>query len=482
MHDLITSSIFNQPMPSTLELEQTVLGTMLIDSHAHKVCINIIDRRSFYNDSNRKIFDVILDLNNQNSVVDLMTVTESLKCKDYLKDIGGPFFLVELTNKVASSANLEYHCRILKQYSIRRKVIESSYNIMKAAFNLSEDIFNTLNRSEKELFNGLDQSYGKAVKIGEIGDDLIDKITKLDGQVVIGVPTGIECVDKLLGGYQKGKLVILAARPSMGKTMVSLNFAYNACRYFGKKILYFSCEQDKESILCLLLAMETGIKTDKIMRGDLTDIEWELIYDAKKIIVELPFFIDDTPNPSFTRIKIQSSIIKSNHDIDEIFIDYLQLINHQTASNQRREAVGEISRGLKSLARSLDIPVIALSQLSRSVETRGGDKRPQLSDLKESGDIEQDADVVSFLYRPSYYGIDSDGKGNSLKNLLEFITRKNRGGKIGTEFLKIELDKARIFDYDDAIYPKFVTEYNMALIHPTKNNKSLNKNLDLPFL
>lgn len=454
---------YGRPMPSSFDLEQGVIGAVLVDSFAEKMVRSLVSSKSFYNKNHQKIFQAIEHCSEVHGTVDLMLVTQYLNQKKDLEEVGGAFYLVELTNRVGSAANVEYHATLLKQLEIRRKLIETSFKTLNAAFDESNDVFSLIDNMQGEVMMDL-SAKSTVKKIGEASDELFAEMKAYDGQVVIGMPSGIESIDTLTGGWKKGQLIILAARPSMGKTMVSVGMAYFAARFFGKKVLFFSCEQSTKQILTLIYAIESGIETEKIERGRLTEEEWAILYKTKKIVDQVPFFIDDTPNASLSKIKAETLKLKHLEGIDEVWIDYLQLVSHSVKNGSRTEVVSEISTSLKQLARFADLPVIALAQLSRKVEERA-DKRPIMADLKESGSIEQDADVVCFLYRPEYYQIERDKQGNCLKNVGEFIVKKNRGGKIGVETIKIDFTCGRTYGFDGQ-FQQWAGDYNHNLLKP----------------
>jgi replicative DNA helicase len=426
--------------PQAPELEQAVLGALMLERNAVNEAIDILQPESFYVDAHNKIFDAILNLFRNDQPIDILTVTEELKKRGELDIVGGPFYISQLTNKVASSANVQYHARIISQKHILRELIRISAGTMRDAYDDSADVFDLLDKTEQDLYTitsgNLKRNYEP---MSDLIQDAIAQIenakTKTGG--VSGVPTGFIELDKLTAGWQRSDMVIVAARPAMGKTAFVLSMARNIAVEHKRAVAVFSLEMSSTQLVTRLIASEAGISSEKLRKGDLSDQEFTILHQHIARLTNAPIFIDDTPGLNIFELRAKARRLKSQHNVDLIVIDYLQLMTAggDNKGGNREQEISSISRSIKSIAKELDIPIIALSQLSRAVETRGGDKRPMLSDLRESGAIEQDADIVCFLYRPEYYKIHEDEHGPTF-GIGEVIVAKHRNGAVDTVRLR----------------------------------------------
>lgn len=441
--------------PQALELEEAVLGAVMLEKDAFDNVIEILKPESFYVEANQKIFQAIIDLSAKEQAIDLLTVAEELKRNGHLDIIGGPAYLTQLTNKVISGAHADFHSRIVAQKFIQRELIRVSSEIQKRAYDDSIDVNDLLEYSEMELFNVAEGNIKKQTqKIGPLIDEAIKQIQEAgkreDG--LSGVGSGFTKIDRITSGWQPSDLIIVAARPSMGKTAFVLSMARNIAVDLNAGVAFFSLEMSSIQLVNRLISAETELRSDKIRNGRLEPYEWIQLEGKIKNLTKAPVFIDDTPAISIFELRAKCRrLLKKHNNIKVIIIDYLQLMTAGTdnKSGNREQEVSVISRSLKALAKELNVPIIALSQLNRSVETRGGSKRPQLSDLRESGAIEQDADVVMFIHRPEYYGFETDEDGNSLKGIAELIIAKHRNGAVGDVKLKFQNELAKFSDLED---------------------------------
>jgi len=446
---------YGKVQPQAIPLEEVVLGAILIDKNALPSVMDILNVETFYKNAHQEIYDVILDLFQKSQPIDILTVQEALKKRQKLEEIGGISYLADLTNKVSSAANIEYHARIITQKYIQRELIKVSTEIIKDSFEDTKDIFELLDSAERNLFDITDQNLNTAYeKLGPLAVKTQKEIEAISQQTdeLTGVTSGFEDLDKVTSGWQASDLIIIAARPGMGKTAFALSLARNAA-LSKKSVAVFSLEMSKLQLVQRLIAMESEINSKKIRNGQLDDYEWKKLHEAVERMMEIEVFIDDTPAINIFELRAKCRRMKQQHDIQMIVIDYLQLMSsapNQSRGNREQE-ISSISRALKSMAKELNVPVIALSQLSRAVETRGGDKRPQLSDLRESGAIEQDADIVTFVYRPDYYGTDDEFEGE--KNLAEIIISKHRNGSLGTVELKFTPEFVKFTSLDISFMP-----------------------------
>lgn len=422
--------------PQAKELEEAVLGAVMIEQNAVNEVIDILKDEAFYLDSHQRIWRAIRMLFQNQAPIDLLTVTEQLKKNGELDAAGGPFYVAQLTNKVGSAANVEYHARVLAEKYIQRQLISTSTEVIKDAYEDTTDVFELLDRAEKNLFTIAENNLKRnSVDIQSLVFKELEELNiRMNNSTdhLNGVASGFVDLDKATGGWQKSDLIIVAARPAMGKTAFTLALARNAAVDHKKPIALFSLEMSSAQLVQRLISMETHIASDKIRKGTLEPYEYQIMTSKIDNLKNAPIFIDDTPAINVFELRSKCRRLKQQHDIQMVVIDYLQLMSGTSdgKGGNREQEISQISRSLKGLAKELEIPVIALSQLSRAVETRGGDKKPILSDLRESGAIEQDADIVIFLYRGEYYGLETDTDGQSNKDIAEVIIAKHRNGPV----------------------------------------------------
>lgn len=450
----LSNYVFGKVQPQAMPLEEAVLGAIMLDKDALPVVLDILQSASFYTEGHQLIYKAMLRLFEKTQPIDLLTVTEELRKTGDLETIGGPYYLVELTNKVTSAANIEYHARIISQKHIQRELISVSTKIIRDAYEDTTDVFQLLDDAEQGLFDITQQNLSRGYEsFGTIASRALKSLEELaeKEEGLTGVPTGFTNLDRLTSGWQPSDLIIVAARPGMGKTAFTLALARNAALDFGKGVAFFSLEMANVQLVQRLISMEAEIPGSKLRSGQLEEYEWQQLHSAIEKMSELPIFIDDTPGINIFELRAKCRRLKMQHDIQMVVIDYLQLMTGgpDSKNGNREQEISAISRALKGLAKELHVPVIALSQLSRAVESRGGNKRPQLSDLRESGAIEQDADIVSFIYRPEYYNILEDEEGQSLKGIGEIIVAKHRNGALDTVKLKFTDHFAKFSNLDD---------------------------------
>jgi len=445
--------------PQAIELEEAVLGAIMLEKDSIISVLDIIQSDYFYVDAHKKIYAAIVDLSRDLQPIDILTVTDKLKKNGELEEVGGPFYIAQLTSRVASAAHIDFHARIITQKFIQRELIRISSEIQEKAFDSSIDVDDLLDFSEKELFN---IAYGNIKKETAKIDIIITQAIKHIEEVskredgLSGIPSGFTKLDRLTSGWQRSDLVIIAGRPSMGKTAFVLSMARNIAVEHKRPIAFFSLEMSSIQLVNRMIVSETELAADKIRNGNLQKFEWEQLEYKIKNLVDAPIFIDDTPAISVFELRAKCRRLKIQHDIEIAVIDYLQLMSGTGESQGSREQeVSAISRSLKAIAKELNIPIIALSQLNRSVEMRSGDKRPQLSDLRESGAIEQDADLVLFIHRPERYGLTEDEYGQSTKGLAEVIVSKHRNGPTGDISLKFRSELAQFSDIDESFGEEF---------------------------
>ncbi|MBN1597997.1 MAG: replicative DNA helicase [Bacteroidales bacterium] len=439
--------------PQALELEEAVLGAVMLEKDAIIEVIDILKPESFYREEHQKIYQAALNLFAADKAIDLLTIPEELKKEGKLDEVGGISYITHLTSRVASAAHIEFHARIVQQKFIQRELIRVSSEIQNKAFDDGVDVNDLLDFSESELFNVAQGHIKKeAAPMNVLVKDaisLIQEASKRDDNLS-GIPSGYTKIDRLTSGWQNSDLVIIAGRPSMGKTAFVLSMTRNMAIDHGKSVALFSLEMSSIQLVNRLIVSEAEIPSEKIRVGNLSDNEWERLDYRIKRLEDAKIFIDDTPAISVFELRAKCRRLKRLHNIDIVIIDYLQLMSGtpETKGNREQE-VSNISRALKGIAKELNVPVIALSQLNRSVEIRTGSKRPQLSDLRESGAIEQDADMVAFIHRPEKYGITEDNDGNSLRGLAEIILAKHRNGALGDVFLKFISEYAKFVEMED---------------------------------
>lgn len=489
----LSNYVFGKVQPQAVPLEEAVLGALMLDKEALSIVLDIIRAESFYVDAHQLIYRAMLRLFERSQPVDLLTVMEELKKSGDLEAVGGPAYLAELTNRVASAANIEYHSRIIAQKHIQRELITVSTQTIRDAFEDTTDVFQLLDDAEQGLFSIAQQNMNRSYdSMGSLASKMLKQLEELRGKKdgLTGVPTGFTALDRITSGWQPSDLIILAARPGMGKTSFVLSLAKNAATDFKKSIAIFSLEMSSLQLASRLISMEAEISGSKLRNGQLEEYEWQQLHSAIERISEAPIFIDDTPGINIFELRAKCRRLKMQHDIQLIIIDYLQLMSGSSENarggGNREQEVSAISRALKGLAKELSVPVIALSQLSRAVEVRGGTKRPQLSDLRESGSIEQDADLVSFIYRPEYYQIMEDEEGNSLKGVAEIIIAKHRHGALDTVKLRFTDQFARFSNLDDLNFDDlpgdtFEKPFVPANMNVITRPSRMNDDEDIPF-
>ena len=448
-----THQIEGRLQPQAIELEKAVLGALMIDNESLSDAIDSLKTEYFYAPKHQKIFEAIVNLFNNTQPVDILTVSEELKRLEAFESIGGLAYISELTNNVASASNTEFHARIIAEKFIKRSLINISRKISTDAFDDSVDIFDLLNNAEAELFTvtegTLRKSYDKMSSLIKGALENIEILrSKEDG--LSGIPSGFTNLDRVTSGWQNSDLVICAARPGMGKTALALSMARNIAVDHNTPIGFFSLEMSSEQLVNRLIASEAELGASKLRRGDLADHEMVQLHEKIKQLSQAPIFIDDTPALTIFELRAKARRLVKNHGVKIIMIDYLQLMHAGDNAGNREQEIATISRSLKGIAKELKIPVVALSQVNRGVENRTviGSKRPMLSDLRESGAIEQDADIVTFIYRPEYYKIYEWDNGDDSRGQAELIIAKHRNGSLKNVRLKFIDDFAKFSDLD----------------------------------
>lgn len=446
---------FGHLQPQAIDIEKVVLGALMIDKDAFTVVSEIIKPETFYEARHQKIYEAVQSLNLQEKPVDIMTVTEELRHKGTLEDVGGPAYVVELSSQVASSAHIEYHAHILAQKFLARQLIQFASMIETDAFDETVDVDDLMQKAEGALFEisqkNMLQDYVQIDTIVNQAHQLLLQASNREGGLT-GVPSGFRKLDDITAGWQPSDLVIIAGRPAMGKTSFALSIAKNVAIDYRKPIAFFSLEMNNVQLVNRLISNVCSIPGNKIINGQLTPDEWERFDSNIRKMQGAPIYVDDTPGLSIFELRTKARRLVREHGIELLMIDYLQLMNaNGMRFNSRQEEVSTISRSLKGLAKELNIPVLALSQLSRAVEQRDGPegKRPQLSDLRESGAIEQDADMVLFVHRPEYYHILQDEKGNDLHGMAQIIIAKHRKGATGDVLLNFRGEYTRFSNPED---------------------------------
>ena len=463
--------------PQAPELEKAVLGALMIEKDAYSLVSEILKPESFYEHRHQLIYAAITDLGIQQKPIDLLTVTEHLRFMGNLDEVGGPFYITQLSGMMASSAHIEYHARIIAQKYLARELITFTSNIQKKAFDETEDVDDIMQEAEGRLFEISQQNMKKDYTqinpvIQEAYEMLRTAAARTDG--LSGLASGFHKLDKMTSGWQNSDLIIIAARPAMGKTAFVLSMAKNIAVNNKVPVALFSLEMSNVQLVNRLIVNVCEIPGEKIKSGQLAPYEWgQLDYKIKELY-DAPLYVDDTPSLSVFELRTKARRLVREHDVKIIIIDYLQLMNASGMSfGSRQEEVSTISRSLKGLAKELNIPIIALSQLNRGVENREGvdGKRPQLSDLRESGAIEQDADMVCFIHRPEYYKIYTDEKGNDLHGMAEIIIAKHRNGAVGDVLLRFRGEFARFQNPEDEMIVPLPTEENATPVIRSKMNK-----------
>jgi replicative DNA helicase len=463
--------------PQAVEFEEAVLGAMLIDNSAIGEVIDILAPESFYKESHSIIYAAIKTLFGDSQPVDILTVANLLRQQGNLQLAGSEYYLIQLSQKVSSSAHSEYHARIIVQKFLQREMIRVASDIIENAFDETTDVFDLLDDSEQAMFDiahkSISKNYESADTLIQEAISRIEDIGKKDG--LSGIPSGFRKIDDVTSGWQQSDLIILAARPGMGKTAFVLSMARNMAVDHNFPVAVFSLEMPSVQLITRLIASETGIDSQKLRKGTLDDVEWQQLLSKVKKLETAPLYIDDTPALSVFDLRAKCRRLVAQKGVKVIIIDYLQLMTAggQKQQGNREQEISTISRSLKSIAKELSVPVIALSQLSRAVETRGGDKRPLLSDLRESGAIEQDADIVSFIYRPEYYDITEWSDGQPSQGQGEFIIAKHRNGSLNNIRLRFQGSLAKFSDLDENNGEPVVLESRMNTDSFLSNNNDM---------
>ena len=445
--------------PQAVEFEEAVLGALMIDDNAVTEVLSILKPEMFYVEANQHIFSAIRKLFSASQPIDVLTVTNQLKKDKLLEVSGGASYIAGLTNRMNSSANVEFHARIVMEKFILRELIRNCNTIINDAYDDSNDVLTMLDEAETKIFSIVESNLKRDSKeLGDVVSLALNELTEIreSQEELQGVPSGIRAIDEKTGGWQKSDLVILAARPGMGKTSFVLSIARNAAIDYDQPIAFFSLEMSATQLAHRLFSIESGIPSDHISKGNLSDVEWAKLWQNVSKLQSSNLIIDDTPALSVFDLRAKCRRLKHKYDIQMIIVDYLQLMQAGTDNSKhggnREQEISFISRSLKALAKELNIPVIALSQLSRAVETRGGSKRPQLSDLRESGSIEQDADMVLFIYRPEYYHLDTFEDQSPADGMAEIMFEKNRHGSTGNVKVRFQSQFTKFCDVSEGTF------------------------------
>jgi replicative DNA helicase len=439
----IDTSLHRLP-PQNLDAEQSILGGILLDNQALHSVLEILEDRDFYSESHRKIFAAIVDLSERNEPSDLITLSNILKDKKHLEPVGGMAYLASLVDNVPSAANIAYYAKIVKEKAILRRLIGTATEILSKSYNTGADIDEVLDEAEHAIFEISENKIRPAFfPIKNVIKDTFRTIEKLyeRKELITGVPTGFDKIDDLTSGLQKSDLIIIAGRPSMGKTAFALNIAQHAATEAGIPVAVFSLEMSKEQLALRMLSSTAKVDSQRLRKGFLGETDWPKLTAAAGKLSEALIFIDDTPAITALEMKAKARRLKAESGLGLIILDYLQLMRGGTYKDSREQEISEISRSLKALAKELSVPVIALSQLNRKVEDRTN-RRPHMADLRESGAIEQDADVIAFIYRDEVYNKSED---NPEKGLAEIIIGKQRNGPTGMAKLAF-LEKYTCFE------------------------------------
>ncbi len=469
--------------PQAPELEEAVLGALMLEKDAFSIISDILKPESFYEETHQSIFGAIYNLAMQQKPIDVLTVVEELKKRGELESVGGAIYVAELTDKVASAAHIEYHARIIAQKYLARQLITFSSDVVNQAFDEMIDVDDLMQETESKLFEISQRNVKKdVVQINPVIKEALNNLqiaaNRKDG--LSGLQSGFKKLDEITSGWQNSDLVIIAARPAMGKTALVLSMARNMAVNYKYPIAIFSLEMSNVQLVNRLIVNVCQITGDKIKSGKLTEEEWIRLDSKIKDLYDAPIYVDDTPSLSIFELRTKARRLVREHGIKMIIIDYLQLMNASGMNyGSREQEVSMISRSLKGLAKELNIPIIALSQLNRGVETRQGEgKRPQLADLRESGAIEQDADIVCFIHRPEYYKITEDEYGSTI-GIAEIIISKHRNGATGIVRMNFESEYA-LFKDEEPQYAEFTSSMNRRVTSASENSNNTN-NMGNPF-
>ncbi len=452
--------------PQALDLEEAVLGAVMLEKEAVATVSEILQPNYFYKEAHQKIYEAIKDLFGRTEPVDILSVTNELRKNGNLEIVGGAYYVAWLTSRVGSAANVEYHSRVIAEKFIKRELIRVSGEILQDSFDETVDTFDLMDSAEKKVFeiaeNNIRKGFDSIQMLLEKAVKEMERLKEEKKEGITGVESGFFDLDRITSGWQPTDLIILAARPSMGKTALSLCLLRNAAVQNRRPAAIFSLEMSSLQLVNRLIALETGINSEKIKKGKLEEGEWRILHEKIAHLAEAKIFIDDTAALSIFEFRAKARKLRAMHNIELIIVDYLQLMTAGSEGRGTREQeISAISRSLKGIAKELQIPIIALSQLSRASEGRTGfDKRPQLSDLRESGSIEQDADMVMFIFRPEYYELTEDDEGNSTHGIAEIIIRKHRNGAVGNVKLHFRQELARFENLSEIQHGGSVSDFN----------------------
>ncbi|MCK6617870.1 MAG: replicative DNA helicase [Cyclobacteriaceae bacterium] len=482
----ISESLGKLP-PQALDLEEAVLGALMLEKGALNAVVEFLKPEHFYSEQHQEIYRAIIELFKGSEPVDMRTVVNQLRKEGKIELVGGAYYIAELTSKVSSGANIEYHARVVIEMAIKRNLIQIASQIHHDAYEDTTDVFELLDKTEQSIFEISDSNLRKNYdNMRNLMYRAITELQKLkehkDG--LTGVPSGFVALDRLTSGWQNSDLIIIAARPGMGKTAFVVSAMRNAAVDFKRPVAIFSLEMASVQLVNRMISAEAELEGEKIRKGQLADFEWQQLVHKTNKLSAAPIFIDDTPALTILELRAKCRRLKAEHGVQLIIVDYLQLMRGDTGGNREQE-IASISRALKGIAKELNVPVIALSQLSRGVETRGGDKRPQLSDLRESGSIEQDADLVIFLYRPEYYKITQDEDGMTTAGMGEVIIAKHRNGSTGSVKLRFIGKYTKFTDYEspatDRSFGMITRESRLNQIRPEDEPPPPGNEGDMPF-
>jgi len=441
-----TQETLIKSIPANIEAERAVLGSLLIDQDAIIKVASFLRPQDFFRERHTWLYDAMLSLNERHEPLDYVTLVDELERREQLDDVGGPAYITDLVNSTPSAMSVDHYASIVERTAVLRRLISAASKIAELAYDERQDVATVVDRAEQIIF-GVSESriHRDLTPVRAIMSNVVDQIDFLarNQGTLMGVPTGFSMLDRMLGGFQKSDLIILAGRPGMGKSSFAISVAQNAAKLHDTRVAIFSLEMSNEQMVQRLLAMETGIDSHRLRLGKVYDEEWPILLEAANRLAQTSIFIDDTPAASVNEIRTKARRLFAEHGLDLVLIDYMQLMSGQSGRNEnRQQEISYISRSLKGLARELNVPVLALSQLSRAVESRA-DKRPMLSDLRESGSIEQDADAVLFIYREDYYIEDTDRQ-----NIADVIVAKHRHGSTGSVSLYFRKELTQFRDLE----------------------------------
>ena len=439
--------------PQAIDLEESVLGALLLEKDALTDIVDILKSTDFYKEAHQHIYQSILTLFRSSDPIDIHTLSSQLRKEGNLDKVGGIDYLVTLSEQVASAAHLDAHVLIIKECATRRSLISVATQLQKGAYDYTQNVLSLLDKSEESFFQIYEKNTQKNYRhISSLMNETLKEIEikKTKEGIVTGIPTGFKALDQYTSGLQKGDLIGVAAVTSMGKTSFMTSLLCNAAVQYGHAGAFFSLEIPAVQITNRLISAESGLENQKIRQGQLKDYEWQQLYDKTSELSQAPIYVDDTPALSLFEFRAKCRRLKARHHIEFVCVDYLQLMSTNAEDNRvnREQELGNIVRGVKAVAKELEIPIILASQLSRGVEARGGDMRPRLWDLRGSGQIEHNLDIALFLYRPEYYGITQDEKGNSNTGITEVIVAKNRNGPLGSFSVRYLPSRTKFADFD----------------------------------